>query len=200
VTCQRPAPPAGPVRLMDPESSLCSSPRATPPPAPCVRTPHQSLHVRPGTVALNLMINRCRLKTTVLAAVGLLGCLNAAQTRHAGAGGGLVLVTGGKPTAVIVVPERPDATETAAANKLQDYIRKASGAELPVMSESAAAAPGQVRVFIGRTARAAERGIDASRLEPEQFRILAAGNEIILAGAPPGATRIGGTSESAPLI
>jgi hypothetical protein len=146
------------------------------------------------------MINRCRLKTTVLAAVGLLGCLNAAQTRHAGAGGGLVLVTGGKPTAVIVVPERPDATETAAANKLQDYIRKASGAELPVMSESAAAAPGQVRVFIGRTARAAERGIDASRLEPEQFRILAAGNEIILAGAPPGATRIGGTSESAPLI
>jgi len=67
-------------------------------------------------------------------ALGLLGFLSAtAESQEP-----LFLVRDGRPVATIVVPTEPGYGERRAASELQTYVKKASGAELPIRIEGEA--------------------------------------------------------------
>ena len=59
------------------------------------------------------------------------------------------LVQDAAPKAVIVLPREPSHVERYAANELQHYIAKISGAELPIVAEGAA--PKGYKIFVGNT-------------------------------------------------
>jgi hypothetical protein len=98
---------------------------------------------------------------------------------------GLLLVEDGQPRASIVVAAQADAKTRVAANELQAYVAKISGAELPITTET-----NQVvgtTVLVGRS-RLTDRlgikvpsGLTHSRRE-EGFLIATVGNSIVLAG------------------
>ena len=51
---------------------------------------------------------------------------------------GVMLSQGGKPQAAIVLPDRPDATEKAAAEVINDAVKRLGGAKLPVVTAAEA--------------------------------------------------------------
>ena len=59
----------------------------------------------------------------------------------------VALVTGGKPAATIVVPEKPTLNEGFAAGELQYWVKEITGAELPIAVAQERNPPG---VYIGR--------------------------------------------------
>ncbi|NOZ21969.1 MAG: DUF4838 domain-containing protein [Planctomycetes bacterium] len=63
----------------------------------------------------------------------------------------LNLVQDGQPRAVIVVPKEPNHGETKAAEELQTYFKKASGAELPIQSEGNGAKG--AKIILGRACK-----------------------------------------------
>ena len=66
------------------------------------------------------------------AAIGVVLLL--AVPTDAGAPEPIILVSNGRPEAVIVLPEEPNPGERRAAEELQTYVEKASGARLPIRS------------------------------------------------------------------
>jgi len=70
----------------------------------------------------------------------------------------LTIVENGQPLATIVVAQ-DDSRAPSAAQALQNYIEKMSGATLDIVEEGAE--PSQkIRIYVGHTQRAAEKGID----------------------------------------
>ncbi len=61
------------------------------------------------------------------------------------------LVADGKPAATLVVPDDVRLVEQYAAQEFQYHARKASGAELPVLTESEAAQKPGSKIYFGRT-------------------------------------------------
>lgn len=64
--------------------------------------------------------------------------------------GDITLVSGGKASHVIVIPAEPGKAEIRAANVLQDYVKRMSGATLRILRENAYT-EGQAGIFIGHT-------------------------------------------------
>ena len=83
-----------------------------------------------------------------LAAVIGAAALLAAPTDAAPAPETIQLVSNGRPEAVIVVPEEPNPGERRAAEELQTYVEKGSGARLPIRSDTDAVAG--ARIVLGR--------------------------------------------------
>lgn len=82
------------------------------------------------------------------------------------------LVRDGQPNAQIVVSkddQRPRMAKLA-AEELQTYIRKMSGAELPIVTEPGGA---EVLVLVGESPRARRHGVDAEGLAHGAFRMVA---------------------------
>ncbi len=85
------------------------------------------------------------------------------------AGGGAVLAREGKPEAVIVVADKAGPADRFAAEELQKYLEKMSGARLEIaaegsLKEDADLGPGSARVLVGATkATAALRGMLAKK-------------------------------------
>ena len=111
----------------------------------------------------------------------------------AGPSEAVVLVKDGKPMATIIVAKpavNPPANDSAAqkfaaARDLQAYVRKMSGAELPIVGDDAK--PPAPWVIVGRCAAADALGANVpSGLTParreEGFLILAKGDRLLLAG------------------
>jgi hypothetical protein len=113
---------------------------------------------------------------------------------HAGDVRGVVLVRDGKPQATIVVakaalkPGKDDLAAqkiAAAARDLQEYVRKMSGAELPLAGDDAS--PAGACILVGRSAQSDSMqagipsGLTPARRE-EGFIILARGDRLLLAG------------------
>ena len=71
-----------------------------------------------------------------------------------------------KAAAAIVLPATPCSVEEFAAEELRDYVRKISGAELPIQRE---ATPGHYPIYIGAAAREQLAGFDWPALGPEGF-------------------------------
>lgn len=101
-----------------------------------------------------------------------------------------VIVQDGKPAAAIVVA--PDAEQAAkAASELQTFIKKISGAELPIVTEGQAT-DAKVRLLVGHTAAAKKLGVtipsgyDTSiredAFEEEGLVVITKGNDIVIAG------------------
>lgn len=62
------------------------------------------------------------------------------------------IVRGGKPASVIVVSAHAGAKETHAAAQLQEYVKRMTGAELPIARDNEPAPPqGQLVISVGRT-------------------------------------------------
>ncbi|MCM8817031.1 MAG: hypothetical protein NC913_05925, partial [Candidatus Omnitrophica bacterium] len=109
--------------------------------------------------------------------------------------GNILLVRDGTPTAMIVVPKNakekyPKAFE--AANEIQSYIKKMSGAELKIVSEEEIPQDFSTLIFIGHTQAAKKNkikipsGFDPSIrpdvYEEEGYIIKTQGNNIFIAG------------------
>jgi len=103
----------------------------------------------------------------------------------------ITLVQEGTPTAVIVVGKKASTTEQYAAEELQLFLEKISGAKVPIQVEGEAKTKA-TRIVIGtpKTSQSvADSGLIAeSSLGRDGIRIKTADNTIILAGEnPPGA-------------
>jgi len=95
----------------------------------------------------------------------------------------LTLVRDGKATSVFVTADEPADIAKLAVSVLQGYLKKATGADVPVVTESKLAADDpRARVFVGDTKRAAALGVDAKKFEREQILIKTFGNELIIVG------------------
>jgi len=100
--------------------------------------------------------------------------------------GKLVLVKDGKPQATIVIAAEPSKNAKAAADELQLYIEKISGAKLPIATD--AATPAGALVLVGpSTLTDAIKGLNiptgaTNDMREEGFVILCKGDRLVLAG------------------
>lgn len=83
------------------------------------------------------------------------------------------IVQNGKPQAEIVVSDNPARMTKLAVREMQEYIKKISGTELPVVT-----APGgaPVRIYVGKSKYTDDLGLDVDGLKygaslPAAFRI-----------------------------
>ncbi|MAE63134.1 MAG: hypothetical protein CMJ18_02575 [Phycisphaeraceae bacterium] len=79
------------------------------------------------------------------------------------------VVVDGKPMSAIVIADKPLPVVEYAAREFQHHVREASGAELPILRESAAPKDGN-RIYLGRCRAADEAGITSEGLSPNAFR------------------------------
>jgi hypothetical protein len=113
----------------------------------------------------------------------LLAAAASAAAAEAGAPG-LVLVRDGQPACVIVTAASPSRPAATAAAELQTYLKKASGAQVPVKKEDALSADERAGTLIavGTAQLAAEAGVRADAFPPEGFVIRTVGRRVFLAG------------------
>ncbi len=116
--------------------------------------------------SLEMMVKgRCVLVATALAAAG---CAQSALVRN------------GRPEAAIVISATASADEKLAAQELQDYVRKISGATLPVGTTAAAGLPSQVR--IGAFGTEAVSACSGERPPPDGFALSRDGETLFIVG------------------
>ena len=90
------------------------------------------------------------------------------------------LVKDGKPSAEIVIAPKAPRTTALAAEELQKYIEKISGASLPIVNE--AKGGGAARIYVGRSAFTDERGMSGKDLDYGAFRMESGLDWLILFG------------------
>jgi hypothetical protein len=84
--------------------------------------------------------------------------------------------------AVVVLPDQPMDQETAAARELQTYLKRISGAELPIVGPNAAVG-GKARVRIGRACPPeVMKAIRARSDNPDALAVYAGNDEVALTG------------------
>src|SRR5207249_3083828 len=130
----------------------------------------------------------CRRLSSVLAVGLVAGALGAHSVAADQTAGSLTLVRDRAANCVIVVgANAPNPTYSAlpAARLLQRYLKNVSGADVPVISESAlqpADANGKVLVLVGDGARVRSLKLSRQRLEPEGFLIQTSGSQLVILG------------------
>ncbi len=118
--------------------------------------------------------------TAIVALAGFLFSLDAASAEK-----GLVLAENGQPKASIIIAAEPDAKTKVAAEELQSYVEKISGAKLPILDDTAK--PAGAALLVGRSKATDALGVKVpsghtnSRRE-EGFIIATRGERIVLAG------------------
>lgn len=105
-------------------------------------------------------------------------CISGAEERIEQAN--LYLVKDGKPTAVIVVPERADGWCMRAAEWIRDYVEKSSGARFKIMTENQVTS-GTI-ISVGHTRLAEKAGIKVNDLKWDGCRLIAKENILYLIG------------------
>jgi len=119
----------------------------------------------------------------------LIGGLASVSTAQAAEGPGLAIVSGGKSAYVISLAADAIPAERKAAEQLQQYIREATGAELPIKDEAdvPASAP-QILVGPGPRAKKLLPRQNWGELKGDGILIEVAGNTLVLAGDRPRGT------------
>jgi len=90
------------------------------------------------------------------------------------------LVEKGQPRAAIVIAESPLRTVRLAAQELQDYVRKISGAHLPIVTDPGRAVA--VPNYVGRSPHTDRLGITAEGLTDGAYRIVSGDGWLVLIG------------------
>ncbi len=90
------------------------------------------------------------------------------------------LVENGRPRAEIVIAENPPRTARLAAQELQSYLEKISGARLSIDTEPSGKFP--VRVFVGQSPHTVKLGVSAEGLKYGAYRIVSGANWLALVG------------------
>ena len=100
------------------------------------------------------------------------------------------LVENGKARSVIVLPINSSEDETLAAQDLQLYLRKISGATVPITPRAAAK---QIPIYLGQSAATPQllSAIKAKGDDPASFALLVDEKSVRIAGLSPAATRFG---------
>jgi hypothetical protein len=93
--------------------------------------------------------------------------------------GAAMLVKDGQAQARIVLPASSTRTQRFAARELQDFLKKISGATLPIETQPAADA---VNVYIGRSAHTDVLGLDDRDLTEGAFRMVSGENWLAFVG------------------
>lgn len=93
--------------------------------------------------------------------------------------GEVFIVKDGRPGAEIVVAEKPARMTKRAAADLQEYVKKISGAELPVTN-----APGKapVNIFVGKSRFTDKLGLEVEDLKDGAYRMASGTNWLALVG------------------
>ena len=97
------------------------------------------------------------------------------------------IVENGQPRAEIVISDKPQRSARLAAQELQDYVEKISGAHLPIVTTPSGNA---VKIFVGRSAHTDALKITAEGLKDGAYRIVSGEHSLTL---------IGGDTEFAPI-
>lgn len=94
----------------------------------------------------------------------------------------LALVQDGKANCVIVVPPESNSLQKSAVEDFTRTIRRASGADIPVIGEAEAQrlAAGIVRIVLGPGPLAEALGCKGDDLKPEEFRLATIDNSIVV--------------------
>jgi hypothetical protein len=93
----------------------------------------------------------------------------------------ITLIRDGQPQAVIVLPNKPTPVAKYAAGELAAHIKKASGADLPIVAENAIPAGTKSRLFIGPSS-SAQALLKQSALPAEGCTLRTAGADLAIAG------------------
>jgi len=108
--------------------------------------------------------------------------------QHQAALGGPTLVKNGQSRHRIVLPAAPIASEKYAAEELQRYIQKMTGAKLPILQEPTGSAG--LDILLGRSAglERMKLNVDWQELGTDGFLLRTVGNAVIVAGGRPRGT------------
>lgn len=106
-------------------------------------------------------------KTILLLTVFVTLSLNAAE-----------LTRDGQPLSEIVIKDNPLSSVKAAAQELQKYIRKMSGAELPIVNKPT----GKLPVYVGKSEYTDKLGIRLDDIKYDGFKIIVKDNYVALVG------------------
>ena len=136
------------------------------------------------------LLRACRALIVIVGMLLVAGCTVAgdgglAETTPAGvlqpaSGAPLVLVEDGNAAATIVIPDDADSWTKMAADWVQEYVEKVSGAQLSLVPESKA--PSGQLVSVGHTRMAAEAGVTADGLKFDGCKMVVRGNVLFLIG------------------
>ncbi len=77
------------------------------------------------------------------------------------------LASGGRAAATVVLPAQPSPVEVSAATEFVRLVKGISGAELPVVNETAAGVPSGALVFLGNVSSLGAAGLADAQLLPE---------------------------------
>ncbi len=80
-----------------------------------------------------------------------------------------VLTDNGKSLSEIVVPQQAAPAELYAAKELQQYVKRASGATLPIIPEDKAVDNAKYKIWLGATKAAAKAKLNPDKLPPAGF-------------------------------
>jgi hypothetical protein len=97
------------------------------------------------------------------------------------AANGVSLVQDGKAVAEVVLPDRPTPVAQYAAQELVYHVRKATGATLPIRSESEAGGAGP-RLYLGPCRATRQAGIAVEKLPAEALVLHTSGDQLFIAG------------------
>lgn len=92
----------------------------------------------------------------------------------------LVIVDNGQPKAQIIIAEEPPRLTRLAAEELRDYVRKISGAELPILTQPTAAAP--IKIYVGQSAYTDDLDVQAKDLRHDAYKMVSGDDWLVLIG------------------
>lgn len=88
----------------------------------------------------------------------------------------VTLTAGGNSVYSIVLPVTPTKLETRSAKVLQDYMKRVSGAMLPIVNEQAA--PAGKGIYVGYTRKAGQ--VVPGKLPDESYKVMVRGSDVVM--------------------
>ena len=98
----------------------------------------------------------------------------------------VILVRNGEARAVVVTADEPTPTASYAAQELVWHVERATGVNLPIVSESEVGEDAHTRVYIGDTKTVRAVGINPDRLPREAYTMRSLGNDLFIVGREDG--------------
>ena len=92
------------------------------------------------------------------------------------------LVRDGTAVSTIVIPNQATEAERGAAERLVKYLKMASGAELPIVKESAKPGGRATLISVGKTGLAERAGVTDEGLKYDGYRLVVKGNVLYVLG------------------
>ncbi|MDP6116515.1 MAG: DUF4838 domain-containing protein [Planctomycetota bacterium] len=94
----------------------------------------------------------------------------------------LFIVKDGQPRAEIIIAEKAPRATRLAAQELQTYVKKISGAQLSIGTEASATAEVPCKIYIGQSRHTEKLGITARGLKEGAYRIVSGENWLVFIG------------------